>query len=396
VAHCNFQLRGKESDADEEFVTSHCHSLGIPSYAVRFDTEFYAWENGLSTQMAARELRYNWFATLMEERHYSRLATGHHFDDTIETILLNWTRGSSLDGLAGIPVRNKNIIRPMLFANRADVEKYAREKNIPWRDDQSNFTDDYQRNFVRHQIIPHLKELNPSLETTLHRGLEKIQCDLELVHRAVEEWRLRHVQEEGDQILIKKDGFDPFLQKADLLWRVIREYGFNFEQSREITQGLKGQSGKRFLSSSHQLIIDRSMLIITLHPVVWEDVWVAKDQQQVSLGPWKLDIRVSTEVKPGSGKLQAVLDVEKLTFPLRWRKWKPGDYFLPLGMEHKRKISDFLIDNKLSRADKDAVTVLESEGQVVWVVGYRIDNRYKITDTTRSVMVLTVAAHFAQ
>ncbi|HEU5290922.1 MAG TPA: tRNA lysidine(34) synthetase TilS, partial [Cyclobacteriaceae bacterium] len=208
VAHCNFQLRGTESDGDENFVRQLCLQMGVPFFIKRFDTQAYAWENNLSIQMAARELRYSWFDHLLEENQYNLLGTGHHFDDTMETIVLNWIKGSSVEGLAGIPVKNRKIIRPLLFATRAQVEKHAAEKGIQWREDQSNLTDDYQRNFIRHQIIPKLKELNPSLETTLHTGIEKLQGDLELLHVQLEDWKRKFISSEGEKVIIAKRGFD--------------------------------------------------------------------------------------------------------------------------------------------------------------------------------------------
>src|SRR5688572_16337665 len=246
VAHCNFKLRGKESDDDEDFVQQTCQRLNVPVFTKRFDTQTYAWENNLSIQMAARELRYSWFDFLLEENQYNFLATGHHFDDTMETILLNWTKGFSVEGLTGIPVKNHKIIRPILFATRAEVEKYAAEKGISWRTDQSNLTDDYQRNFIRHQIVPKLKELNPSLETTLHTGLEKLHGDVELIHAFVNEWRNKFLSQTPERVVLEKKGFERLKQGAHLLWRVIRDVGFNFEQCAEIIHGLNGQSGKRF------------------------------------------------------------------------------------------------------------------------------------------------------
>jgi len=395
VAHCNFQLRGKESDGDEKFVEGVCTELGLPFYSVRFDTELYAWDNGLSTQMAARELRYQWFERLMEEHHYAWLATGHHFDDTLETVLLNWARGSSLEGLAGIPVKNKKIIRPLLFATRAHVEKFAEAHGIQWRDDQSNFTDDYQRNFVRHQIIPKFKELNPSLEATLHNGLEKIRCDLELIYHAVETWKGKFISGDDHRITIQKSGFAAYGHQADLLWRCIREYGFNFEQCREAVKALHGQPGKQFFTPTHQLVVDRTSLIITPQPEAWTETRIDRNEEY-TMGPWRLTVATSKELKPGTSPSVAVIDLQKLKFPLVWRKWKAGDYFFPLGMEHRRKISDFLTDKKLSRADKGVVTVLESEGEIVWVVGHRIDNRYKITSQTQEVAVIAASSHFVQ
>ena len=208
VAHCNFQLRGKESDDDEAFVQDVCKALEVPLFVRRFETESFAWEHGLSIQMAARDLRYAWFEDLRKEHSFDFLATGHHFDDTMETILLNLTKGSSVDGLGGIPVKNGSIIRPLLFATRAQVEKFAKDEGIAWREDQSNLTDDYQRNFIRHQIIPKLKELNPSLETTWQYGLEKIQGDLDLLRHAFDNWKNDFVLETRDRIVIQKKSIE--------------------------------------------------------------------------------------------------------------------------------------------------------------------------------------------
>jgi tRNA(Ile)-lysidine synthase len=394
VAHCNFQLRGKESDDDQDFVQQICLKLDVPVFVKRFDTQVYAWENNLSIQMAARELRYSWFDHLLEENHYNFLATGHHFDDTMETILLNWIKGSSVEGLTGIPVKNKKIIRPLLFATRAEVEKCAAEKAIQWREDQSNLTDDYQRNFIRHQVIPKLKELNPSLETTLHTGIEKLQSDLELIHFQVEAWSRDFLAVDGEKITIAKKGFESFSQGVHLLWRCIKEYEFNFEQAREIIHGLHGQSGKRFLSPSHQLVIDREYLILSPHEKFWDEIMILQDQDTAILGSLEMEIEKTNSVEISRDSLIAKLDADKLKFPLRWRKWKPGDFFYPLGMDHKRKLSDFLIDNKVSLTDKHTVTVLESAGEIAWVVGYRIDNRFKITPQTRSVLAFSIDSYF--
>lgn len=394
VAHCNFQLRGKESDADQEFVQRACQKLNVPVVAKRFDTQAFGWENNISIQMSARELRYSWFDSLLDEGHYNFLATGHHFDDTVETILLNWIKGSSVEGLAGIPVKNRRIVRPLLFATRVQVEKYATEKGIEWREDQSNLVDDYQRNFIRHQIVPKLKELNPSLEFTLHAGIEKLQSDLELIHYQADTWKKEFMLVEGEKVTISKRGFDLFPQGAHLLWRCIKEYGFNFEQAREVIQGLHGQSGKRFLSPSHQLIIDREHLIVSPHENLWNDVMIEEGQGKAMLGSWEMEIEKLSPVKISNDQFVAVLDASKLKFPLRWRKWKAGDFFYPLGMDHKRKLSDFLIDNKVSVTDKNVITVLESEGEIAWVVGYRIDNRFKITPQTQSALSFSLAPYF--
>lgn len=386
VAHCNFQLRGKESEADEEFVRLVCKELDVPFYSRKFETEAYAWENTLSIQMAARELRYAWFEELLIKNSYRCLATGHHFDDSIETILLNLTRGSATDGLAGIPLKNGNVIRPLLFATRKQIEKYAAAKGIVWREDLSNMTDDYQRNFIRHQVVPKLKELNPSLEVTWQSGIEKIHGDLALLHHAFGDWKKQFITESVERITIQKNAFVSFPRSGSLLWRYIKSFGFNFEQSKEIITSLHGQPGKRFLSSTHLLVVDRDLLIITAVQHDWKEVVIEQEQSQFQLGPWKLTIEMTRGLPEIFNENEAYLDESLLTFPLTWRKWKAGDVFFPLGMEHKKKLSDFFIDKKVSIADKELVTVLESEGKIAWVAGHRIDDKFKVSSKTTSVL----------
>lgn len=396
VAHCNFQLRGKESDLDESFVQQVAKDLNLAVFVNRFDTELYAWEQGLSIQMAARDLRYAWFQDLIKLNSYNLLATGHHFDDSMETILLNLTKGSATEGLAGIPVKKENIIRPLLFVTRAQVEKYAREKGIAWREDESNLTDDYQRNFIRHQVLPKLKELNPSLDDTWEHGIEKIKGDLELMHIAFDNWRIQFVSEMMDRIVIQKKAFDLFSAGHSVLWRFIKGYGFNFEQAQEIIHALKAQSGKRFLSPTHVLVVDRETLIITPQPEEWNAVKIEKQDHEADLGPWKLFFSPGTKDVFNNSKMEAALDADQLAFPLIWRKWKNGDAFQPLGMSHRKKLSDFFIDNKLSVADKNAITVLESNGRIIYVVGWRIDDRFKITKDTKNVLSIRVKHVFQE
>ncbi|MBA4057731.1 MAG: hypothetical protein C0490_23655 [Marivirga sp.] len=308
----------------------------------------------------------------------------------METILLNITRGSSTDGLSGIPVRNGNIIRPLLFSTRKQVEKYALNKGIVWREDESNLTDDYQRNFIRHQVIPKLKELNPSLETTWQSGIEKIQGDVALIQHAFSDWKKQFVSEGSERVTIDKNGFVLFPQGASLLWRYIRTFGFNFEQAKEIIHSLNGQPGKRFFSSSHLMVIDRELIIITPHQQQWDETTVTLEQKVFYLGPFGLRVEAIPEIIPVLGDLEAIIDADQLAFPLIWRKWKPGDFFHPLGMDHKKKLSDFFIDKKLSLTDKESATVLESDGKIVWVVGYRIDDRFKLTPKTTAMVKFTL------
>jgi tRNA(Ile)-lysidine synthase len=390
VAHCNFQLRGAESYGDEQFVKEQCDHLKIPFYCEQFDTNNYAWENGLSIQIAARDLRYAWFEEILIQEKFDKLATAHHLNDSLETVLLNLCKGTGVQGLAGIPLENGFIIRPMLFASRAEIEAYAIAEKVKWREDSSNLTDDYQRNFLRHQIIPLLKEINPSIEHTFSTTLEKVRGGVELMGAGQKELENSFVKTIDGKTFIKKEAFQSFHYAAPVLWELIKHFGFNIEQCEEIIQSIHSQSGKKFLTTSSQLIIDRESLIIATHQDSWKQTEIQTGQTETILGPWKLLIGEREPVIKAN-RLEAILDVDRLHFPLCWRKWRAGDSFYPLGMEHHKKISDFLIDQKISVAEKDSVTVLESNGEIVWVAGYRVDNRFKITEHTKRAIAFQIS-----
>ncbi|GHN00873.1 tRNA(Ile)-lysidine synthase [Cytophagales bacterium WSM2-2] len=383
VAHVNFQLRGKESDGDELFVKEFCVENSISFFANHFDTLAYAAEKSLSTQMAARELRYQWFDKLIQEHSFNRLATAHHLNDSIETALLNLVRGSGLEGLDGISSKNGNIIRPLLFATRERIEAYAKENNIAWREDSSNASDDYQRNLIRHKVVPLLKELNPSLENSFSESMEKISGAAELMAMGIAYWKEKFVISKGDQIHLDKKG----IESEGILWNLIKSDGFNLDQCRQIIKSLHGQSGKKFSSSDFELIIDRDDLIISKMITDLQDVYIEEGQIEAHMG--KHTLRLS-ETKNSSIPIKAttvLLNISKLQFPLRWRKWKAGDFFYPLGMNHKKKLSDFLIDQKISVAEKETVTVLESGNEIVWVVGYRISEKYKSSESEGQILL---------
>jgi tRNA(Ile)-lysidine synthase len=336
--------------------------------------------------MAARELRYAWFKELADAKHFTRIATAHHFDDTMETILLNLTRGSGIDGLSGIPLRNGPIIRPMMFASRKQVERYADMHGIVWREDASNQTDNYQRNYIRHHVMPHLRELNPSLEATWRNGLLKVNHEIDIVQQVFELWKARYVREQQGRVVMMKAALDEYPDNPAMLWRYIRKFGFNFEQAGDIQRAINGQPGKRFFSPTHLLVIDRDHIFLIDRTAEWSELKVATMNSDYQLGPWMLTIQEVSDRAPvdyrADGEHTALLDASNITLPLTWRKWKAGDYFYPLGLGRKKKLSDFFVDEKLSVADKAEVTVVESGGNIVWVSGHRIDDRFKITGQT--------------
>jgi tRNA(Ile)-lysidine synthase len=386
VAHVNFQLRGEESNGDEEFVKEECHKFSIPFFAKQFETAEFALKNSFSIQMAARELRYTWFLELADQQNFDSVATAHHLNDSIETVLLNFTRGSGLEGLDGIETRNGKIIRPLLFATRKQIELYAKENKIAWHEDSSNASDDYQRNFIRHKIIPLLKELNPSLENSFTDSMDKISGANALKESGIRHWKKEFEIEKNDRVHLGKKGFQNFNNADGLLWNVVKHFGFNLDQCRQIIKSIHGQSGKKFYSHEFELIIDREHLIISKQEVGLSEVEIENGNTGAHLGNYVLKISETTKTELSNDPSVAKLDAEKLQFPLTWRKWKAGDHFHPLGMRHKKNLSDFFIDQKISVTDKETITVLESGGEIVWVVGHRIDDNYKITNSTKRVV----------
>lgn len=394
VAHCNFQLRGSEAEEDERFVADVCKAADVPLFVKKFNTRDYATANKLSIQAAARELRYAWFQELISEERFTFLATAHHVNDSLETVLLKWVHGSSLESFAGIPVRNKKVIRPMLFATRTQLADFASEKGIMWRNDSSNDSDDYQRNFIRHQVVPRLKEINPALESTFLHGLKKITGELEFLRTQLERWKAEHIHQKVGQVFINKAALLNATFSDSLLWRVVREYGFNIDQCHDMMQAMQSQSGKKFIGTSHLLTLDRDHIIISPYDDAYEAVTIREKNESVVRGVWEISIERTTSKEISTSSIVASLDADKVKFPITWRYWQPGDSFYPLGMENRKKLSDFLIDRKIPLADKNGISVLESDGEIIWVVGHRIDNRYKITPETKSVVTFSVLPYF--
>ncbi len=390
VAHVNFQLRGEDSDRDEQFVKDWCSQNKIPSFSQRVETNNYATEKKLSVQMAARDLRYAWFNEVLNQNGFQYIVTAHHLNDSIETVLINLARGTGLEGLTGISAKSGNLIRPLLFATRAELENYAAQHEIAWREDSSNVSDDYQRNFIRHHIIPAFKKLNPSFEETIKETLSKIKSEFSLLEADLKVWKEENLFNENNVIKIKKSGLE-FPEGAARLWHCIKDFGFRFSACEDIVRALHGQSGKHFLTHSHKLIVDRDFLELTTINDTWTQASIEHEQDSATLGPWRIEILRSNNTEPSGNLSEASVDLEKLSFPLVWRKWRAGDSFYPLGMSQQKKISDFLIDRKISVGEKDSITVLESNDRIVWVAGHRIDNRFRLTESTNRVITFSIS-----
>ncbi len=395
VAHCNFRLRGGESDEDEKFVEEQCKHYNVPFYSRQFNTNNYAAETGMSLQMAARELRYEWFNELAAEVGYSKIATAHHLNDNLETTLLNLVRGSGIDGIKGMAYSRGNVIRPLLEFTREEITRYAEENQISWREDSSNVTDDYDRNFVRHQIIPKLKEINPSLEQGFQSTSQRLRGAHELAQMALNDLAGKFLKVEEDRMTIDKNLLLCSPQPETVVWEFIKHYGFNFSQCKEIVAASDGVSGKKFFSPGYRLIIDREMWIINKLETPLPAVTINSHDTMAKHGSVVMRIEKSPIGDFSLGPLSATVDAGKVSFPLVWRRWKAGDSFFPLGMKGQKKLSDFLIDNKISIVDKDHVTVVESLGNILWVVGHRLDDRFKVTDSTREVIHFRIDPYFA-
>jgi tRNA(Ile)-lysidine synthase len=390
VAHVNFQLRGAESDRDRDFISQYCAGKGVDFHTTTVETNNYATTHKLSIQMAARQLRYEWFHRLLDDGKGELIATAHHLNDSIETIILNLTRGSGNEGLMGIPVANNRIIRPLMFATRHELQQYASEHGVTWREDESNQSRDYQRNLVRHELIPVMRSINPGLEHSLQRTMIRAAGDEELILQALTEWKTRHVKVDGQQIRIDKQALASLKHPEALLLRLVEPLGFNLSQCIDLLDALKHQSGKAFQSSSHQIVIDRTHVFISRSLEVPAEVSISSGESSSVLGPFELAIHEQHQLDPVQDPMVAFLDKDKVSFPLCWRVWKDGDYFFPLGMTGRKKISDFLVDLKVPVPEKKNVTVIESQQGIICLPGFRIDDRFKITPKTRTALVINL------
>lgn len=398
VAHCNYQLRGEASAADEALVRETCFTLGVPFFTRSFDTGQYAAAKGISVQMAARDLRYAFFRELCQQHGYDYVATAHHFNDSIETVLQNLVRGTGIDGITGISSKTQNIIRPLLFATREMIQTYALENAITWREDASNSADEYQRNYIRHQLIPTLHQLNQNFEETFRATLERLQGAHEFNQKYIRGFREDAVIIAGGRTTIDIAKLRQLQFPAVMLWELLKGLGFNFDQCKQVVD--QHQPGKLFFSPTHQLLVDRSQYIVEEKASSgnrassrFTALAIENDARAVGEHPYVLTLK---EVDAAGYELLkdaslAQLDAEQLRFPLVWRSWRAGDYFIPLGMQQEKKLSDFLIDLKVPFNSKADITVLESAGDIVWVVGYRISERYKVTSETRRILVIEQA-----
>jgi len=390
IAHCNFQLRGEESEMDAHFVEQMALRMSCECYVKRFNTNEYAKQHGVSIQMAARELRYKWFDQLLSENGYHYIATAHHLDDQIETFFINLLRGTGIAGLHGILPMQNNVIRPLMFSDRKEIEKYIDDNQLSFRLDKSNLSLKYQRNKIRLQLIPVLAEINPDYQRAINETIERIK-DSEIIYRnEIEAIKKKIIKTEKDNtIKLSIPSLKKLSPLNSWLFELLSPYGFNYQVINDIARSFDAISGKTFYSKTHRLVKDRDELIITSDEVSDFNATYMVQRGDTSLSePFMLHMEVISD--PGNYKIETVasvagLDFDKLTFPLMLRRWREGDAFYPLGMSGRKKISDFFIDNKISLPDKESAWLLISGNDIVWLIGHRIDERFKITFNTKNI-----------
>lgn len=390
IAHCNFHLRGEESGRDEMFVTNLAEQYGLALHKVDFDTIGYAKEKSVSIEMAARELRYDWFENLSILAGADEISVAHHSDDSVETILLNLVRGTGIRGLVGISPRNGNIVRPLLCINRKEVVDYLNERKIPFIVDSTNNENIYSRNKIRLDILPLFETINPSAKN----AILKTSFYLSQVENIYNDYinKAKSTVLEVDKINIEK--LNDYIEPEALLYEILAEYGFNSAIVHQIFESLDSISGKIFYSDSYQIVKDRDYLLLKkLEGITGNNSYTINESDIHISSPIRFNIEItdiSSDFKIEKNKHTLYLDADMINFPLVLRKWRQGDWFIPYGMTGRKKISDYFSDHKFSLLDKQDAWLLCAGDNILWIVGERSDNRYKVTESTEKVVKIVL------
>ena len=409
IAHCNFQLRGEESERDERFVLELGRKYEVEVKVKKFDTDKFAVENKMSIQEAARVLRYEWFEEVVNSEwsivnrdaskniHHSpftfHILTAHHADDNAETLLMNFFRGTGLHGLTGIPVSYGNIKRPLLGFTKDELFKFAKENKLDFVEDSSNLSSKYTRNFFRNEIIPAISKVYPQVKENLTDNINRFGEIEKLYKIAVADIKKKLVKEKGSEWHIPVKQLMGYNNRA-LIYEVISDFGFTEKQIDEVIKLSESESGKYIDSPifNYRLIRHRHWFIISpVNSIESATIIIEEDNKTVIFEEGTLQLEVTSNRQPATGNHIACLDAKEISFPLILRKWKTGDYFYPLGMKKKKKLSRFFIDQKLSKTEKEKAWVIEMDKKIIWVVGKRIDERFKVTEKTKSVLKISLS-----
>ena len=400
IAHCNFQLRGEESERDENFVRSLGEKYGVKVFIKKFNTNEYALQNKVSIQVAARELRYEWFDEMIKTANIqlpTYLLTAHHANDNIETLLMNFFKGTGITGLHSILSKQEKIIRPLLFAKKAELLEFARENNLSFEEDSSNISDKYTRNYFRNQLIPSVQKVFPQVEENLLNNIERFKEIEILYQQSIHLHKKKLLEEKGNEIHIPVLKLLKAAPLKTIVYEIIKDFGFTAHQTEEVVHLLKSETGKFITSATHKIIKNRNWLIIApVNTLEANHILIHKNDKEIDfeLGKLKLrfqNLREGQIFKLHDNNFIALIDLENITFPLLLRKWKQGDYFYPLGMQKKKKLSKFFIDQKMSLTDKEKIWIIESNKKIIWIISKRIDDRFKITSKTKSILEITLS-----
>jgi len=401
LAHANFQLRGEESDKDEIFVRALGKKYGKETAVKKFDTHTYSTDKKVSIQVAARELRYSWFYELTTPLESGiktvqappvYIVTAHHLDDNIETILMNFFKGSGIAGLRGMLPKQDRIVRPLLFAAKEDLQYFALTEGLQWTEDSSNQSDRYSRNYFRHQVIPLIRKIYPEAMSNLSGNIARFR-DIEILYReAVDIHKKKLIEIRGDEIHIPVLKLKKIAPLSSIIFEIIKPFHFTSLQAEQAVSLLDSETGKYIQSATHRLIKNRGWLIIAPNqPVNPGIILIESDQLEVDypggrLQFSKLSIEAGQKLDMAGEESKSFLDAEKIVYPLILRRWSKGDYFYPLGIRKKKKIARFLIDSKLSKTEKEKIWVMETDKKIIWVLGLRIDDRFKVLHSTKRVL----------
>lgn len=389
IAHCNFMLRGIESDGDQQFVGNMAEQLKIPFHTVNFNTKQTAADKKISIQMAARELRYQWFSDIANKKGYTKIATAHNLNDVAETFLINLSRGTGIKGLTGITVKNGDIIRPLLFASRKTIKAYSLSNKIDFREDSSNAETKYLRNAIRHLIVPTFEDISPNFLQAIQHTSRLLFSANKIYTQGINSLRDQVFRTKNEEIQINLNRLTPDIVTPEILYELLRPYGFSIDSCAKILEAKNSQPGLTFWSATHRIIKDRENFILT--PIrehedkefkIFEDT--SPETLPVPFIVKRMKINQLQNLK--TTKHQALFDANTIRFPLVLRKWKDGDFFYPFGMTGKKKLSDFFTDNKFSRIEKEATWLLTSGKNIIWVVNHRVDNRFRITKNTTEII----------
>ena len=382
TAHCNFQLRGEESNGDEEFVRTFIKENKIEGHFIRFETKKLALENKSSIQEEARSLRYNWFKQLRTQHHFDYIVTAHHEDDKIETFLINQIRGSGIKGLTSIPINKNKIIRPLLAVSKDEINQYLIENNIAYRNDSSNESLKYSRNYLRHKIIPNLDNVHPNAKKGILKTIANLIETEEYLNLKIAEDKAKIVSKTSDIIKIELSS-NP---SSFLLYNIVNDYGFNKTHLSDLLNSK--QKGKTVLNAKYRMLLDDNSILVS--PIAQKNT-----QEYLITKKGTITTPIHLEISEETGQTDfqpniAYLDANKVSFPFTLRKWRKGDKFIPLGMKGNKKVSDYFIDLKLNQLEKENCWILESNNKICWIVGYRQDERSKIKkDTINYIKIVT-------